>query len=74
MFESFLLKSTLFKKALYLKENGSFLIDKKGNKIVENYQRFIPDFSSIDTWIAILYIIIGIALIVVIDFYGRKRK
>ena len=63
-----------WKKALYLKENGSFLIDKKGNKIVENYQRFIPDFSSIDTWIAILYIIIGIALILVIDFYGRKRK
>ena len=63
-----------WKKALYLKENGNFLIDKKGNKIVENYQRFIPDFLSIDTWIAIFFIILGIALILVIDFYGRKRK
>jgi len=63
-----------WKKTLYLKENGIFLIDKKGNKIVENYQRFIPDLTTSETWFAIFYIIFGIVLILIIDYYGRKKK
>lgn len=63
-----------WKKTIYKIDNGSFLIDKKGNKIVENYERFIPDFSTQETWIATGFIIIGIVLILIIDFYARKRK
>ena len=63
-----------WKKTLYLKNNDTFILDKKGNKIVENYERFIPDFSSSETWFAVFYIFIGIALILVIDYYGRKKK
>jgi uncharacterized membrane protein len=57
-----------WKKTVFLTENGSVLVDKKGNKIIENYYRFIPDFSEIETWIAIFYITIGIGLILVIDY------
>ncbi|MGJ8759743.1 MAG: DUF368 domain-containing protein [Polaribacter sp.] len=63
-----------WKKAVFLQENGDFLIDKKGNKIVENYERFVPDFSNLETWTAVFYIVLGILLILVIDFYGRKKK
>ncbi len=63
-----------WKKTAYLKENGQFLIDNKGNKIVENYERFIPDFSITETWNAIFYIAFGLALILVIDYYGRKKR
>ena len=63
-----------WKNTLYLKNNEEFVLDKKGNKVVENYQRFIPDFSSSETWIAIFYIVFGIALILIIDYYGRKKK
>ncbi|RCS27453.1 DUF368 domain-containing protein [Polaribacter sp. WD7] len=63
-----------WKKTVYLKENGTFLIDKKGNKIVENYQRFIPDLTITETWFAIFYIVFGIGLILAIDYYGRKKK
>ena len=63
-----------WKKTLYLKNNDTFILDKKGNKIVENYERFIPDFSNSETWFAVFYIFIGIALILVIDYYGRKKK
>ncbi|QXP65043.1 DUF368 domain-containing protein [Polaribacter sp. HaHaR_3_91] len=63
-----------WKKAVYLQEEGSFLIDKKGNKIVENYERFVPDFSNLETWTAVFYIVLGILLILGIDFYGRKKK
>ena len=63
-----------WKKTIFASENGIFLLDKKGNKIVENYKRFVPDFSSLETWIAILWVVIGVALILVIDYYGRKKK
>ncbi|ARV13754.1 DUF368 domain-containing protein [Polaribacter sp. SA4-12] len=63
-----------WKKAIHLQEKGNYLIDKKGNKIVENYERFVPDFSSSETLLAIFYIVLGILLILAIDFYGRKKK
>ena len=63
-----------WKKAVYLQEQGNFLIDQKGNKIVENYERFVPDFSNLETWTAVFYIVLGILLILVIDFYGRNKK
>ncbi|WP_299012405.1 DUF368 domain-containing protein [uncultured Polaribacter sp.] len=63
-----------WKKTIYLTNNGDFVIGKNGNKIVENYKRFIPDFANTETWFAVFYIILGIALILIIDFYGRKKK
>lgn len=63
-----------WKNTIYKTENGTILLDKKGNKIVENYERFIPDFFSTQTWIAIGFILFGITLILVIDYYGKKQK
>jgi putative membrane protein len=63
-----------WKKAIYLINNETFLLDKKGNKIIENYNRFIPDFSLLETWVAIFYIIFGILLVLSIDYYGRKKE
>jgi uncharacterized membrane protein len=63
-----------WKKTVYLQEKGSYLIDKKGNNIVENYERFVPDFSSSETLLAVFYIVLGVLLILAIDFYGRKKK
>lgn len=63
-----------WKKTIYLKEQGQFLIDKKGHKIVENYDRFMPNMNHTETWIAVFYIILGIVLILGIDFYGRKKE
>ena len=63
-----------WKKAIYLINNKTYLLDKKGNKIIENYNRFIPDFSLLETWVAIFYIIFGISLVLSIDYYGRKKE
>ena len=63
-----------WKKAIYLQEEGTYLINKKGTKIVENYERYVPDFSNSDTWFAIFYVVLGILIILLIDFYGRKKK
>jgi uncharacterized membrane protein len=63
-----------WKKAIYLQEEGTYLINKKGTKIVENYERYVPGFSNSDTWFAIFYVVLGILIILLIDFYGRKKK
>lgn len=62
-----------FKHTIYKVENGIFLKDANGNKIIENYQRFIPDFSQ-STMVAFLFIVIGVLLILAIDYYGKKTK
>ena len=66
-----------WKEKIYKKnEAGEFLLDLQGNQVLENYKRFIPDFSSIQTWYALFFIILGVVIILAIDRYatntGRK--
>ena len=63
-----------WKRTVYSTQNGEFLLDGKGNKIILNYERFLPDFTNSETWFAIFYIIIGVALILGIDYYDRQKK
>ena len=63
-----------WKEKIFKQENGQILVDQNGNEVVENYQRFLPNISDSSTWFAIFYIVLGISLILVIDYYGRKRK
>lgn len=63
-----------WKEKIFRQINGEFLKDQNGDKIVENYRRFLPDLSSDTNWYAIFYIFIGILLILGIDYYGRTRK
>lgn len=63
-----------WKETVFKTKNEMFLFDKKGNKIIENYQRYIPDFSNKETWFAIGFVVLGIVLILIIDYYGDKRR
>lgn len=63
-----------WKKEVFVQENGIFLLDNNGHKIIENFKRFVPSFSETESWIALLYIGLGIGLILGIDYYDRKRK
>jgi putative membrane protein len=63
-----------WKHKIYVTGNGNFLLDQKGNKIIKNYERFIPELNSLDTLLAIFFIFFGIGLILAIDYYERKRK
>ena len=63
-----------WKKEIYKIENGKILIDVNGNKVIENFKRYFPDFTQQETWMAILFIIVGLGIILLIDKYGTERK
>jgi len=62
-----------WKKEVYKMDEGQFLFDSLGNKIVENYVRYFPDFSDTTTWYALFYILVGLAILLVIDWFGPKK-
>ncbi len=63
-----------WKKTLYkFSEQGDFLYDSTGTKIVSNYERFIPQLNS-ETYFAILYIAIGICIVLALEWYGQKTR
>ncbi len=63
-----------WKRSIYKLENGVVQLDSKGERIIENYQRFIPDLGNNQTWFAIFYILIGVGIILSIDYYGKKHR
>jgi uncharacterized membrane protein len=63
-----------WKREIYKVENGQVLYDLDGAKVIENYQRYFPDFSSQETWIAIGFILVGMGVIMLIDLYGEGIK
>ena len=62
-------KETVFKTDI----SGANILDKRGKYIIENYRRYIPEFES-ETYIAIFYILIGIATVLGLEWYGRKTR
>jgi putative membrane protein len=45
-----------------LDEAGDFIM-KKGEKVIQGYDRYIPDSMTAEVWLAMVWLIIGIALI-----------
>jgi putative membrane protein len=63
-----------WKNVIYKTENGVFLYDRVGGRIVENYQRYLPNINEPNTWYAVFYIFIGFAILYVIDWYGNTKS
>ncbi|ARV10506.1 DUF368 domain-containing protein [Winogradskyella sp. PC-19] len=63
-----------WKKTIYqTSENGSQILDSKGVPIIENYKRFLPEINS-ETYIAIAYILLGIFIVLALEWYGQRTK
>lgn len=64
-----------WKKTVYkVDEFGNILIDSNGNEIIKNYSRYFPDFVISETWWAVFFVVIGISILLVLDWYGKNRK
>lgn len=63
-----------WKEAIYLKDDGGELILRKGEYVVESYQWFAPDYFNPATWFATLFIILGILLVILIEWVAQLQK
>ena len=63
-----------WKKEVYKLEEGIVMLDRDGNKILQNYQRYLPNLSDNSTWIAVGFVLIGILILLVLEWYGNKNK
>ena len=63
-----------WKETLYKQDDfGTFVLDRRGQMIIENYQRFIPEFNT-QTAYALLLVIFGVAIVLGLEWYGKKHK
>lgn len=62
-------KTTLYRTS----QDGSLIYDSSGQKIIENYERFIPAWST-ETMLAIFYIAMGVFIILALAWYGDRIK
>lgn len=63
-----------WKDPIYKTLNGEVLVDAKGAKIVENFKRYWPEISDLETWIAFVFVAFGMGIIFLIDKYGEDRE
>lgn len=63
-------KETIYKTD----EAGVFLLDSNNKQIIQNYKRMIPDFANSETWIAVFFILIGISIVLALDWYGKRTR
>lgn len=62
-------KETIFR----MDSAGLPLLDSTGNQIIENYKRFIPQWSGETFW-AICFIVLGILTVLALEIYGQKTR
>ncbi|MEY8021164.1 DUF368 domain-containing protein [Muriicola sp. SD30] len=53
---------------------GTVLRDSNGDPIIRNYERYLPDLSNADTWWAVVFVILGILILIGLEWYGKNRK
>ncbi|MDM9632029.1 DUF368 domain-containing protein [Robiginitalea aurantiaca] len=63
-----------WKKTIFLlDEAGNRILDSNGDGIIVNYTRFLPDPGDPQTWWALVYILLGIVILVALEWYGKYR-
>ncbi|MFD2516821.1 DUF368 domain-containing protein [Salinimicrobium flavum] len=63
-------KDEIYRKAA----DGTVLLDKSGNQIIDNYYRYWPDLMAMETWIATIFIILGALLVMWLGWYEHRNK
>nr|WP_299384237.1 DUF368 domain-containing protein [Allomuricauda sp.] len=63
-------KATMYKMDTF----NNPMLDSNGDKIVLNYRRYLPDISDSETWWAVVFVILGILVLLLLDWYGKNRK
>jgi len=60
-------------KVYKLDNSGRVLIDAQGAPILDNYDRYLPDLTILSTYIAFFFVLIGIGVVLWLEWYGNKK-
>jgi uncharacterized membrane protein len=63
-------KKTIFKTDM----DGRLYLDSNGKEIIVNYERFLPTLDNPETWWALFFVLFGISILLLLDWYGKNRK
>ena len=63
-----------WKEKVFKMEGGTILLDQNQELIVQNYKRYLPDMDVKENWVLCVFILLGIAIVLGIDYYEKKRK
>ncbi len=64
-----------WKRTIYKTDSaGEVLYASNGKEIIKNYERYLPDFGSTETWWALFFVVIGIGILLGLDWYGKKNR
>ena len=64
-----------WKKNIYKYDtDGLVLLDSTGEKVLANYERYMPSFNSLETWAALGFVIFGIGIVLWLEWYGSKTR
>ena len=58
-------------KVYKIGEQGKVLIDRNGNKVIDNYDRYWSQFDQVETFAAIFCIGIGISIVLGLAWYEK---
>ncbi|SDH73060.1 DUF368 domain-containing protein [Winogradskyella thalassocola] len=62
-------KETIYKT----NTDGITILDSTGKQIIANYQRYLPELNT-QTYIAIVYIALGILIVLGLEWYGKRTR
>ncbi|WP_299107066.1 DUF368 domain-containing protein [uncultured Winogradskyella sp.] len=62
-------KETIYKTNM----DGTLILNSGGKQIITNYRRYLPEFNS-QTYIAIVYIALGILIVLGLEWYGKRTR
>ncbi len=64
-----------WKRTIFAEDSlGQVLFDSNGDPVIRNYERYLPDMSLTESWWAIGYIILGILILIGLEWYGKSRE
>ncbi|WP_142783445.1 DUF368 domain-containing protein [Changchengzhania lutea] len=62
-------KETIYK----INSDGGYLYDSAGERIIKNYERFMPQLHT-ETYYAVALIILGIGIVLALEWYRQKTR
>ena len=63
-----------WKEKVYTQVNGQTAMDKLAQPVLESYVYFIPDITNTNTWINLLFMLLGVLLVVGVGFSNKKNN